>query len=559
MVGEALKGPAFEPIFISSYDDYITRFGGTSPKTFVDSQIPKYEMGYISKAYLSQANQLFVTRVLGLSGYDAGKSWSVQTIGAVDKTTVASSTTVSFDINWNIPYDMNTGAVSGITIYSADTLVNAAGVVGLPYTGAMTTSAALTGGVFYPSVLNEGSFLDNPLSSPSGTVTPDIDNKVLSWLWNQINLTVAGVNAGAPYAAQHSAATATVTVDGDILQYGCADTAPAVALGVGLGQTVTNMLGHVCVISPETSYKNDWWYDSLFNYNNENTCCSGGTYSGVSLNIYNKINPTTGGTHGEYILSGTLRYDVWNYSAKPHMDADGLVVATLRSRGLSTTASGGPVYTVSADTVGFDCSGAYADVLRDPFKSFGISAQTASGDNYSFKTSMNISSKDYMSKVFGVSPFDKASTEVPLFLEEGYPVLLKHLYNEGKVRGLQCCLNHNYGARETGANSIAWYMNEWRTPETPWLVSELQGTDVYKLFKFISISDGTAGNREYKVSITNLSFERGEFDIVVRDFYDTDASPQILEKYTRCSMDPTKISFVARKVGKSTGEFEIKV
>ena len=70
LVGEALKGPAFEPIFISSYDDYVTRFGGTSPQTYVDSQIPKYEMGYISKSYLSQANQLFVTRVLGLSGYD---------------------------------------------------------------------------------------------------------------------------------------------------------------------------------------------------------------------------------------------------------------------------------------------------------------------------------------------------------------------------------------------------------------------------------------------------------------------------------------------------------
>ena len=58
--------------------------------------------------------------------------------------------------------------------------------------------------------------------------------------------------------------------------------------------------------------------------------------------------------------------------------------------------------------------------------------------------------------------------------------------------------------------------------------------------------------------ITNLSFERGEFDILVRDFYDTDASTQILEKFTRCSMDPTKISFVGRKVGTSTGEFELK-
>ena len=87
LVGEALKGPAFEPIFIKNYDDFVTRFGGTSPTTYVDSQIPKYELGYIAKSYLSQSNQLFVTRVLGISGYDAGPSWSVQTIGAMDPTT----------------------------------------------------------------------------------------------------------------------------------------------------------------------------------------------------------------------------------------------------------------------------------------------------------------------------------------------------------------------------------------------------------------------------------------------------------------------------------------
>ena len=92
IVGETLKGPAFEPIYIQSFDDFTTRFGGTSPTTYVDSQIPKYELGYIAKSYLSQSNQLFVTRVLGLSGYDAGPSWNVLTLGALDPTTLPSST-----------------------------------------------------------------------------------------------------------------------------------------------------------------------------------------------------------------------------------------------------------------------------------------------------------------------------------------------------------------------------------------------------------------------------------------------------------------------------------
>jgi hypothetical protein len=40
------------------------------------------------KSYLQQSNQLFVTRVLGLSGYDAGPSWSIRIVANVDGTTV---------------------------------------------------------------------------------------------------------------------------------------------------------------------------------------------------------------------------------------------------------------------------------------------------------------------------------------------------------------------------------------------------------------------------------------------------------------------------------------
>jgi hypothetical protein len=38
-----------------------------------DTGAPQYELPYIAKSYLSQANQLFVTRVLGFS--KAGEAW----------------------------------------------------------------------------------------------------------------------------------------------------------------------------------------------------------------------------------------------------------------------------------------------------------------------------------------------------------------------------------------------------------------------------------------------------------------------------------------------------
>ncbi len=34
-------------------------------------------------------------------------------------------------------------------------------------------------------------------------------------------------------------------------------------------------------------------------------------------------------------------------------------------------------------------------------------------------------------------------------------------------------------------DSVAFYVEKYQTPESPWLVSELRGSQVYKLFKFI--------------------------------------------------------------------------
>ena len=55
-------------------------------------------------------------------------------------------------------------------------------------------------------------------------------------------------------------------------------------------------------------------------------------------------------------------------------------------------------------------------------------------------------------------------------------------------------------------------------------------------------------NTAIKISIVNISFERNEFDILVRNYYDTDTSPVVLERFTRCSMNPNENSFVGVKV-----------
>ena len=84
VVGETLKGPAFEPIKIENWRDFVNYFGGTSSEKFSGSQYPKYELPYIAKSYLKNSNQLEVCRVLGLSGYNAGPAWLITASDSAD-------------------------------------------------------------------------------------------------------------------------------------------------------------------------------------------------------------------------------------------------------------------------------------------------------------------------------------------------------------------------------------------------------------------------------------------------------------------------------------------
>ena len=77
LVGETKKGPAFEAIEINKWDEYYTRFGGTDPELYKDSQYPRYELPYIAKSYLGASDKLYVCRVLGLSGYNAGPAFVI--------------------------------------------------------------------------------------------------------------------------------------------------------------------------------------------------------------------------------------------------------------------------------------------------------------------------------------------------------------------------------------------------------------------------------------------------------------------------------------------------
>ena len=512
LVGETIKGPAFEPVFITNYDEFQAYFGGTEPVKFYNTQIPKYEAAYIAKSYLQQSNQLFVTRVLGLSGYDAGPSWSLSLIANVDPTTIgspsnatmftatftgySSGSTVTFldtndlpsevEANLNVQYRLQDGSVSTIQT-DFDVYLGGNGVIGTPSLSATTS-------VMYGSIPNTEYY--NLINS-----YPTVKNP-----------------------------------------YDC-----------------TNNFD----LNDLSAASNDPWYYANFDI------ISGNNYGGYSF-YYSVTNLISGGSGS---FTGTVTGESYTFTGTAYTDFNNMVVATLRSRGITqytnntTSDEHGPVYEVGVDynnnntwvpnNLQLICTGQYSGITETPYGTFLLSGVTKDNDTFALETSLLASSAKYITKVLGVDNFGKSRFQVPIYVEEVYQGSLNYAYNQGYIRGLNCNLIALPDARSQSSQSIAWNLEKYQSPETPFLVSELRGNKVYNLFKFISISDGDSANTEIKVSIANLSYNNMSFDVFIRDFFDTDANPVVIEKFTNCVMDPSSNNFIAKKIGSSNGEFAL--
>jgi hypothetical protein len=497
VVGETLTGPAFEPIFITNYSDFEAYFGGTIPEKFVNTQIPKYELAYIAKAYLQQSNQLFVTRVLGLSGYDAGPSWSITTIANVDPSTIGLSGSPEV---YTVNFSGNTGGT-----------VNFLNVAS------------------YPNVIENN--LDTPYTNFDGST---------STLRTQINDELGGVIA--------SSATSATT----IYYFGTVSSAATPSISAYTASTNVYQVSGVTTANADFSAStNDAWYYANFNIS------SGDNYTGYSW--FQVVTSLTNLGSGNF--SGTASGSVYYYSGTAYTEYNNMVAATFRSRGLATYqgTNTGPNYTVSGLTdVIINDSGTYSAITQNPFATFAISGQTADGTDFSFMTSLNTSDTNYVTKVFGQTNFGKLRSEVPLFVEEKFSNLLNYSYNKGYIRGINSELVSLPGVRYSpSTDTIADYLVPYKSAESPWVVSQLRGNTVQRLFKIITVCDGDSANLQIKISIQNISYTNGSFDLAVRSFYDTDSNPVVIEKFTNCTLDPTNNNYIAVKIGTSDGEYAL--
>lgn len=429
LVGETTKGPAFNPVFVTNYDEFKTFFGGLDATKVLDNGAPKYELPYIAKSYLSESNQLFVTRVLGYSGYDAGKSWGITLDAALDASTTGTSianTTVANFMSF-------TGTSSGVLT-------------------AMTTSET-----WVQSLYNNGD-LDVVLASLPSQSTGDTGGTT-GIIWNK------------------------------------------------------------------------------------NPLDGGSNFSGVSFTYVVK---NSGSISGGLITGTTSASSITYYSGTSYSEVQGMIVATLRSRASYD----------SNEVLNFQCTGdtdvkidiSVTDAQESPLGAFRLSAHSQTQGNMVYDVSFDSTNKNYITRVLGRTQSDGKTS---IFVEEIYKNMLDDYITEGKVRGIKLALT-NY------SRVFDNYKTQYAAAVTPYIVSEVRGSNIIRLFRLWTISDGNSANSQIKISIENIKPDDKEFDVVVRSYYDTDAKPVKLERFTRCTMDPASDNFVGRRIGTLDGEFASK-
>lgn len=424
VVGETTQGPAFQPIFVRNYDEFRNFFGGLNATKVKDTGAPKYELPYIAKSYLSESNQLFVTRVLGFSGFDGGLSWGITLDSGLDSTTIVESQ-ASTDYDPLITFSATSdGLISSVV--SADPVVQT---------------------LFDDGLLNTD----------------------LSFLPTSV-----------------------------------------IGTSVSISQKFTK---------------------------------TGSQFVGASMDLY--VTTTTTDVDGN--ITGTASGSTIQYTGEGYSDVDNKIVALLKSR---AKYDGDEILNFDIENssdINFNSTA--TDASSDPKGDFTLEGTSSNSGAFSYSLSFDRTKKNYITRVLGRGAQDGKTS---LYVEEIFENMFEDLVNDNKVRGINISSFIQYN------NEFSNYKEEYQPAVTPWVVSELRGTNLLRLFRLWTISDGNAANKQFKISIKNIKLDDREFDVEIRAYADTDAKPIVLERFTRCSMDPSSRNFISRKIGTLDGEFESK-
>ena len=509
VAGETQKGPAFQPIEIADWAEFQRYFGGTNTEKFIGSQYPKYELPYIAKEYLTQSQQLQVCRVLGLSGVNAGAAWLI----------------TAYDIEGKSEYTEDKPLVIAV-IRSRGEHVKAAfkekaneekGICEDVYEYDEIRYYATDVKIRPSDTLDYNDTCNPSFSKTGGTLSINSNN------YGVFTLVVT-------------------TWEGKTVNY-------SVSLNPGDKNYIINVLGQEPDKGESEIYVEELYdialeqliergkINTLAEFNDGDDPQPLKTYPEVKI-IPNHAAVDAILTMDESMLTRRMvgkRFLFSKYESVNSIDSTPLKVHVSDDKGVTWAVADGVVghiYTVVPHTLPDGTRvyyyGEYGDVEENK------------GTKY---VPESLSSKHKLDTE-DVHVF-KDAVEVK---EDGMYYVCRKIDEIEEVVPITLDMNN--------------YKGQYRYASTPWIVSEMKGSatevELTKLFRFHTISDGNTANTEVKISIENIDPEQGTFDVLVRDYNDSDTSITTLEKYKGCNLIPGSPNYIAYRIGSTDENYETK-
>lgn len=513
VAGETQKGPAFQPIEITDWAEFQRFFGGTNTEKFIGSQYPKYELPYIAKEYLTQSQQLQVCRVLGLSGVNAGAAWLI----------------TAYDNEGKSEYTKDKPLVIAV-IRSRGEHVKAA------FKKPANKELGICEDVYEYDEIRY--YAKDVRIRPSDALDyKDTCNPIFDKTTGTLSIN----------SNNYGVFTLVVTTwEDEEVKY-------SVSLNPGDKNYIINILGQEPDKGESEIYVEELYdialeqliergkINTLEEFNDGDEPKALKTFPEVKI-VPNHAAVDAILTMDESMLTRRMvgkRFLFSNSESVNSIDGTPLKVHVSDDKGITwgidnTPVEGkvGHIYTVVPHT------------LPDGTRVYYYGEYTGVAENDGTKYATEFLSSTHKLDTEDVNMF-KDAVEVK---EDGMYYVYRNSDGINDVVPITLDLNN--------------YKEQYRYASTPWVVSEMKGSatevELTKLFRFHTISDGSTANTEVKISIENIDPEQGTFDVLVRDYNDSDTSITTLEKYKGCDLIPGSPNYIAYRIGSTDENYETK-
>lgn len=647
LVGETLQGQAFVPTPVPDWTTFTTTFGGTDPSLFSGSQYPKYELPYIAQSYLQQSNQLYVTRVLGLSGYNAGPAWIIKSVGNGEGNDMIiavirsrgtymeslggiTNTSCGPDFTYDqllYQVDPNNGGSLAISPAFNENYYSSCGT-GYYDAAMLRTSIICTYndlGTFVLSGVTSNHYNNQPFSytvsfnkgskdyiynvlGDANTVNgspifiEELYDVALSELVNSTDSTnvILGINDGVVNTWNASTNTPTlangvgtngaiyrVSVSGmqnlgsgstmytagtyiiynsttqswNSQNHGILDLINNLPISTSSGYTIFAPVSSILNKLPQLLTKSDvgkrflwsWKYFTEANFYpqigsvvNSQIVYSNAPYEVIVQGTWDatKAAPSQTTMNVGYawrvINSGTTSLPGANNTTINNWSVGNLAILTKYD---TTTTPGTPILEWEQMVTDGMIMVVAKDVSANGIISYNYHQSMMAFDSTTQTTFDSTFDSTFTGSVSGLTYYPEQLTTEKDFVLNQQNNLYYTYYTNAFVDRVIGDLND--------------YKDSYNFASTPWVVSEIKGSssigELIKLFRFHTITDGNCANTAVKISITNILPDTLTFNVIIRDYNDTDAYPIVLETYTNLTLNPNSKKYLGLAIGTSDG------